>query len=100
MNEFACQLGALSADEQNRRAVLFANFKSAVVDVVELDNGYEVAVSDAGIGAEQLQQLIAFERRCCSFLEFELAESADSQRIRITGGEGVKAFLESEFELK
>jgi hypothetical protein len=49
---------------------------------------------------DTLQQYIANERRCCPFFAFELdvAPQGSALWLRITGGGGVKAFLQSELD--
>jgi len=98
MNEFSCQIHTLSQLEKTERTRLFDDFQSAVVNVTELDNGYAVTLAADRIDTSEIRQLIALERRCCDFLTFELNQMPLS--VRITGREGVKAFLESEFKLK
>ena len=47
-------------------------------------------------------EFISLERICCSFFRFELeaGKPEDPLWFRITGGEGVKEFMKSQFELK
>lgn len=42
------------------------------------------------------------ERVCCSFFRFELKAGRQEEPVwlRITGGEGVKEFLKTQFKLK
>jgi hypothetical protein len=42
---------------------------------------------------------VSLERKCCPFLAFEIEQPKDQGPVwlRITGPEGVKAFIEEEF---
>ena len=44
---------------------------------------------------------VSFERKCCPFFAFTLEQPKDLGPLwlRITGSEGVKAFIEEEFQL-
>ena len=93
----ACVPGAIPAAE---RAAHFARlerlFTSDVRERQTLPDGYAFRF-DAG-AFDELARWIAYERRCCPFLRFELALAPDDGpiRLRLTGPEGTHAFLDAE----
>jgi len=90
----------LSEEEMRQReASLLAGFKSGVIGVEELENGYSFRLSGDKQRFGLVSELIAAERACCRFLTFELR--AEPQMgpltLRVTGPNGTKEFLKSTF---
>ncbi len=94
---FACDLGALSADERARRSTLASRVFARFREVRELGDGYAGCLDpDPAIVRDALDWLL-LERRCCPFLRLELSfEPAPGPVwMRFEGGSGVKEFLAS-----
>lgn len=91
----ACSL--TSAELQERRRTVLQQVRSAVVETVELENGY--AYSIPGEWFAEVAKLIDLERQCCPFLTFTLtvAPGDGPIRLELTGPEGTKEFLEATF---
>ena len=91
----ACALTA--AELSDRQAALLAQFRSAVVETEELQDGYAFRLSGDGKWIELIAELIAAERECCPFLTFELAALPNRGPliIRVTGPAGTKEFLKT-----
>ena len=72
-------------------------FRSAVQERHELSNGY--AFRFRADDYDALTAFIANERLCCPFFQFgvEISPTQGPLWLQITGGEGVKAFIEAEF---
>ena len=94
----ACDLGALTAQERERRRTLVASFARAVIGRGELSNGFEFQVDPAKVELIAISEWIALEHRCCPFLHFRIEVGpADTHTVvALTGGEGVKEFLRAE----
>ena len=98
----ACELGALSPPERQRRAELADALKSAIVNVTDLPSGYEIHVGGDAVIATEVHEFVALERRCCPFLTLQIATDPASGRmiVTITGGPGVKEFIAAQFGAK
>ena len=94
----ACDLTAIPADEREAHELLAKQlFFEAVPERQELSDGYAFRFR-----ADQYPLLAAFianERLCCPFFCFtlEVTPAQGPLWLRLTGGEGVKEFIEAEF---
>jgi hypothetical protein len=94
----ACDLTAIPADEREAHETLAEQlFSEAVPERHELADGFAFRFR-----ADQYPLLVAFignERLCCPFFRFvlEVTPGRGPIWLRITGGEGVKEFIQSEF---
>lgn len=92
---FACDLGALSAEERARRATLASRVAARFREVQELADGYAARLDpDPAVARDALDWLL-LERRCCSFLRLDLCfEPAHGPVwVQFRGGPGTKEFL-------
>ena len=89
----ACSL--TTAELRDREATLLAEFRSAVVETEELQDGYAFRLSGDGKWIGLIAELIVAERECCPFLGFELAALPNRGPliVRVTGPAGTKEFL-------
>jgi hypothetical protein len=92
----ACDLTALNAVERERRRLLAAKIHKAVAGRRELADGYALRIARDKVSADELEDWIGLERRCCPFLRFAPAQEGDDFWLHLTGGPGVKEFLKSE----
>ena len=99
---FACSLTALSAAEREHHKELSKVMHAAVKEIRELPNGYGFSFSGERRSILFLSEWIALERLCCPFFSFQLEVRSEGQPIwlRITGRDGVKEFMQSEFGIK
>jgi hypothetical protein len=97
----ACDLTAIPADERAAHELLAKQlFFEAVPERQELSNGYAFRFR-----ADQYPLLAAFianERLCCPFFCFmlEVTPAQGPLWLRLSGGAGVKEFIEAEFPKK
>ena len=91
----ACSL--TTAELRDREATLLAQFKSAVVETEELQDGYAFRLPDDGESIQVVANLIMAERQCCPFLAFNLVAQPNGGPviIRVTGATGTREFLRS-----
>ena len=104
-----CRLDALTASERERHRLLSDLLQKAAVAASELPQGYDITVdlTKLPVGDSrsrpllQLADWVDLESRCCPFLDFEIRISGQGGPVgvRLTGGDGVKAFLRTEFPL-
>ena len=106
-NAFVCNVAALTAAQHERHQKLGRLLRSAVVQKAELENGYDFVMDLGRLPADsageafcvvEVAEWVDLESRCCPFLSFgsELEPKGKTVRLRLTGGMGAKAFLESE----
>jgi hypothetical protein len=90
----ACNLGALTAPERERRAAL-ARALVERAESRELADGYALRLAGVESLARESLDWLLLERRCCPFLRLELELEPDDGALwlRLRGGEGVKEFL-------
>jgi hypothetical protein len=96
---FACDLTLLSQQEREGFASLTEILFTAVQETRELDNGFAFRFLNQPDHLMQIAGFIERESRCCPFLGFtlEVEPSGGPVWLYITGAEGVKEFLQSEF---
>jgi len=106
----ACNVNALSAPQRERHRALGEKIRAAVVDRVELSNGYALILdfgrlpldaAGAPFCVVEVAEWVDLEARCCPFLDFgiEVAGKGGPARLKLTGGKNVKAFLRTELGL-
>lgn len=95
----ACNLGAISAADRLRYAILAKRVKAAISDPRELPGGYVFTIGAAEMSLPDLAEWVSFERLCCPFLTFQIEVSGREAvwRMTLTGPTGVKSILEHEF---
>src|SRR2546430_17382942 len=86
----ACSL--TGPELQERRRELLQKFSAAVIEVKELENGYAYRLPSEEIWINKSANLIALERQCCPFLQFDLRVEPGQGPIwlELTGPAGTK----------
>ena len=99
---FLCSLTALSATERERHKDLGRQLRTGVKEIRELPVGYAFRLPGERQSISVVAEWISLERLCCPFFTFQLEIGSDPNPIwlRITGREGVKQFMQSEFGIK
>ena len=89
----ACSL--TTVELRDRETTLLDEFKSAVVETEELQDGYAFRLPGDGKWMALIAELIVAERECCPFLAFELVALPNKGPliVRMTGPAGTKEFL-------
>ena len=97
----ACNLLGLTAAERLRQQELHKQLFSRAENLRELANGYAVGLPGTKENILAVAEFISLERVCCSFFRFELDVGRQEEPVwlRITGAEGVKEFLKTQFKL-
>jgi hypothetical protein len=97
---FACDRAALSPQARRRHfEVLGPALRAAHRSARQLPNGVEFEFPPDDATVEALNEWVAGERRCCPFFDIELRFEHENGEIwlRLTGREGTKQFVQSEF---
>ena len=99
---FACSLTALTAAERGHHKELSEELHEAVKEIRELPNGYGFRLSGERRSLAMLSEWVSLERLCCPFFTFQIEAASEAQPVwlRMTGREGVKQFMQSEFGIK
>ena len=99
--KFYCNSKALSPAERAHHKQLTAKLMSVQKEVVETEKGYEFQYSPAEISLSELADWVAAEGKCCPFFDFHIDLEREGKLLclRLTGPEGVKAFIRSEFQV-
>lgn len=94
----ACNLKALAPEARVRHAKLTRAVFSAVAERRALDDGYQFRLDSAKVPIADLGQWIAWEHQCCPFFRFRMeVDEAGALWLALSGGQGVKGFIEAEF---
>src|ERR1700686_5494234 len=100
-NKFYCNVKALSPAERASHKQLSDKLIAARNKIVETPKGYEFQFSPSAITIAELADWVAKEGKCCPFFDFhiDLEEEGGLLCLRLTGADGVKAFIRQEFQV-
>jgi hypothetical protein len=89
----ACSL--TTVEWSDREATLLAQFRSAVIETEELQEGYAFRLPGDGEWIRLIAKLIVAERECCPVLAFEVIALPNMGPVivRVIGPAGTKEFL-------
>jgi len=95
MADLACDLGALTPEERNRRATLASRVTARFREVRETADGYAARLDPDPALVRDAFEWTQLEHRCCPFFRLELRFEPAPGPVWLTfGGEpGVKDFL-------
>jgi hypothetical protein len=100
-NKFYCNIKALNPAERIRHKELTDKLIAARKEIVETEKGYEFQYSPSNISLAELADWVEAEGKCCRFFDFHIdLEREDTLLcLRLTGEEGIKPFIRSEFQV-
>jgi hypothetical protein len=98
---FFCNATALNSSERAFHQRLTERLIASRNAVVELPKGYEFQYSPAEISVADVAQWVVAEEKCCPFFNFhiDLEKQGTLVCLGLTGGEGIKQFIRSEFQI-
>jgi hypothetical protein len=101
-NKFYCNIKALTPAERARHEELGDKMMKAKNATIETPNGYEFQYSPKDVSLAELAEWAAAESKCCPFFDFhiDLEREGTLVCLRLTGSEGVKAFIRAEIGLR
>ena len=97
--KFFCNTKALNPAERARHKQLGDKLNGARKAIVETERGYEFQFNPQDISIGELAEWVVAESKCCPFFDFhiDLEEKGSLLCLRLTGEEGIKAFIRAEF---
>jgi hypothetical protein len=100
-NKFYCNINALKPAERERHKQLTDKLIAARKEIVETEKGYEFQYSPSNVSIGELADWVAAEGKCCPFFDFhiDLEREGNLLCLRLTGEEGIKPFIRSEFQV-
>jgi len=98
-SKFYCNTKALTPEERARHKQLGEKLTAARKEIVELPKGYEFQFSPKNITIAELAEWVSAESKCCPFFNFHIDLEGEGSLLclRLTGEEGIKAFIRAEF---
>lgn len=95
----ACNLKAIRAAERPRYNDLMKRLRATVRSRSELSDGYAFRLDGKAITLPEVAEWMSMERLCCPFFGLQLSASGNEADwlLKLTGPEGVKALLQTEF---
>src|SRR3989442_12972579 len=100
-SRFYCNIKALTPEERGRHKQMSEKLIAARKEIVETDKGYEFQFSPSDVSLADLAQWVAAESKCCPFFDFHIDLENEGKLVclRLTGEEGIKAFIRAEFKV-
>ncbi|HYT18691.1 MAG TPA: hypothetical protein VEW05_00490 [Candidatus Polarisedimenticolia bacterium] len=100
-NKFYCNIKALNPAEREHHKQLTDKPIAARRQIVETEKGYEFQYSPSNVSIAELADWVAAEGKCCPFFDFhiDLEREGKVLCLRLTGEEGIKPFIRSEFQV-
>ena len=94
----ACDMTAIPNDQRQGHIETSKELFSRIEEFRELANGYEFRFAARPDLIVKLAQFISLEKLCCPFLNFvvEIEQESGPVWLRLTGRDGVKAFIREE----
>lgn len=99
---FVCDVAAMTPDQRAEHHRLGARLLHAITDTRELSDGYAFELGEQALTINELATWVDYERRCCPFFDIavEWRREGGPVTVRLTGRDGVKAFIALEFPQK
>src|SRR5713226_7245930 len=100
-SKFYCNIKALTPEERARHRQLTEKRMAAQKEIVETTKGLEFQYSPADASLAELAEWVAAESKCCPFFDFHIDLEREGKLLclRLTGEEGIKAFIRAEFKI-
>jgi len=100
-SKFYCNIKALTPEGRAHHTQLTEKLLAARKGILETAKGYEFQFSPKSVSLAELADFVAAESKCCPFFDFHIdLEGAGSLLcLRLTGEEGIKAFIRTEFQV-
>ena len=98
-SQFVCLVGAIEPDKRQLHIELTRHLFRSVLQTQELLNGFAYQLPNEPDTLSKVVEFIRLEKLCCPFFGFAIEIKSDSEQIwlTLTGPEGVKSFIQSEF---
>ena len=99
--EFYCNIKALKPTQRAHHEQLTERLTAMRKEVVETEKGYEFQYRTSDISLAEISEWVAEESKCCSFFDFhiDLEHAGRLICLRLTGEDGIKPFIKTEFKI-
>jgi hypothetical protein len=96
-----CNSKALNPAERTAHKQLTEKLIAERKEIVETEKGYEFQFSPAEVSLATLANWVVAEGKCCPFFDFHIDLEREGRLLclRLTGEEGIKAFIRKEFQV-
>jgi hypothetical protein len=100
-NKFYCNVKALSVEDRAHHKEVTDKLIAGRREIVETPKGYEFQFSPATVSVVELAEWVTAEEKCCPFFYFhiDLEREGTLVCLGLTGEEGIKAFIRTEFKV-
>jgi hypothetical protein len=100
-SKFYCNTKALTPAERPHHKELTDKLIASRKEVLETEKGYEFQYSPSTVSLAELADWVVAEGKCCPFFDFHIDLEREGQLLclRLTGEEGIKPFIRSEFQV-
>lgn len=100
-SKFYCNVKALDPEQRARHRQLTAKLLAARIATLETATGYEFQFTPSNVSLAELAEWTVAESKCCPFFDFhiDLEREGTLLCLRLTGAEGIKPFIRSEFHV-
>jgi hypothetical protein len=100
-SKFYCNTKALTPEERTHHKQLGDKLIATRNEIVETAKGYEFQFSPKNVSLAELADFVAAESKCCPFFDFHIDLEGEGSLLclRLTGEEGIKAFIRAEFQV-
>ena len=94
----ACDMTAIAPGERPKHLATSRELFARIEEFRELPDGYEFRLAEGPGLISQLAEFVSLEKLCCPFLNFMIEIGAENGPVwlRLTGRDGVKAFIREE----
>ncbi len=98
----ACDLTAIPAEQREHHNATAEQIFASVLETREVPDGYAFHLPEEPGMLLKAAEFINLERLCCPFFNFalEVEPQGGPLWLKLTGGEGVKLFIQSTFTLQ
>lgn len=100
---FACNLKVFQTEERRQHINLTHDLMAAVTARHELPAGFAFQIDPSKVSMIELAEWAAREKKCCPFFNFQINLEGPAEgklSLVLSGPEGVKPFIKSEFQLR
>ena len=99
---FYCNIKALTPEERAHHKVNTEKLAAKRTQIVETEKGYEFQYNAADVSVAEVADWVTLESKCCPFFDFHIDLENEGKLVclRLTGRDGIKAFIRSEFNFQ
>jgi hypothetical protein len=101
MRTFFCNISVLNPTERAHHKQLTDKLIATRKQIVESEHGYAFQFAPSEVSLFELANWVAAESKCCPFFDFHIDFEREGSVLclRLTGEEGIKAFIRAEFQV-